>query len=142
AHREQVDRGPRFRQLSDAERDEIIGRARRMAEVEQAGLIEIARRIARKMERSTETVRTTLKAYDRDHPDRAIFPPSSGPLDEEAKGQIYRLYRRGVSAEVLATQVGRTRSSVYRVINEMRARRILSVKLEYMAHPSFQDPAA
>jgi len=142
AHRDQVDRGGRFRQLTDAERDEIIRRARRMATVDQGGLIEIARRIARKMGRSTETVRTTLKAYDRDHPDRAIFPPSTGPLDEDAKEQIYRRYRVGVSVEVLAGQFNRTRSSIYRVINEMRARRILSTKLEYMLHPSFTDPAA
>jgi len=141
-HRDQVDRGTRFRQLSDAERDEIIRRARRMAPVDHAGLVEIARRIGRKMGRSTETIRATLKAYDRLHPDRAIFPPATGPLDEEAKGQIYRLYRRGVSVEVLAAQFGRTRSSIYRVINEMRARRILSVKLEYMPHPSFDDPDA
>ncbi len=140
AHREQIDRGSRFRQLTDAERDEIVRRARRMAPVSQGGLVEIARRIARKMARSTETVRTVLKAYDRDHPDRAIFPPSTGPLDEEAKSQIYRLYRRGVSVEVLASQFNRTRSSIYRVINEMRARRILSVKLEYMPHPSFGMP--
>ena len=142
SHREQVDRGSRFRQLTDDERDEIVRRARRMATVDRGGLIEIARRIARKMGRSTETVRTTLKAYDRDHPDRAIFPSSTGPLDEDAKEQIYRRYRLGVSVEVLATQFDRTRSSVYRVINEMRARRILSTKLEYMAHPSFDDPAS
>jgi RNA polymerase sigma factor (sigma-70 family) len=43
---------------------------------------------------------------------------------------------------VLASQFGRTRSSIYRVINEMRALRILSVKLEYMPHPCFDDPAA
>ncbi|MDR3634249.1 MAG: sigma-70 family RNA polymerase sigma factor [Isosphaeraceae bacterium] len=141
-HREQIDRGGRFRQLTDAERDEIIRRARRMATVDQGGLIEIARRIARKMGRSTETVRTTLKAYDRDHPDRAIFPPSTGPLDEDAKEQIYRRYRVGVSVEVLAGQFNRSRSSIYRVINEMRARRILSTKLEYMLHPSFTDVAA
>src|SRR4051794_10247808 len=65
AHRTQVDRGARFRQLSDAERDEIIRRARRMAMVDRGGPVEIARRIARKMSRSTETVRTVLKAYDR-----------------------------------------------------------------------------
>jgi len=57
------------------------------------------------MGRSTETVRTTLKAYDRDHPRPGDLPPPSGPLDEDAKGHIYRLYRRGVSAEVLATPV-------------------------------------
>jgi RNA polymerase sigma factor (sigma-70 family) len=140
AHRTQVDRGTRFRQLTESEREEIIRRARRMALVHRAGLVEIAQRIARKMGRSTETVRTTLKTYDRLHPDRAIFPPTTNPLDEEAKGQIYRLYRRGVSVEVLAGQFGRTRSSIYRVINEMRARRILSVKLEYMPHPGFEQP--
>ena len=141
-HRDQVDRGTRFRQLSDAERDEIIRRARRMASVQEAGLVEIARRIARKMGRSTETIRATLKAYDHLHPDRAIFPPATGPLDEEAKGQIYRLYLRRVPVELLATQFGRTRSSIYRVINEMRARRILGIKLEFMPHPSYDDPAA
>jgi RNA polymerase sigma factor (sigma-70 family) len=142
AHRDQVDRGTRFRQLSDAERDEIIRRARRLAEAGRGGLIEVARRVARKLGRSTETVRTALKVYDRDHPDRAIFPPSAGPLDESAKAQIYKLFRRGVSVEVLARQFGRTRSSVYRVVNEVRARRLLETRLEYMPHPSFDDPDA
>jgi RNA polymerase sigma factor (sigma-70 family) len=142
AHRDQVDRGARFRQLTDVERDEIVRRARRMAQVGRGGLVEIARRIARKIGRSTETVRVTLKADDRDHPDRAIFPPSTGPLGDEAKHQIYKLYRRGVSVEVLSRQFGRTRSSIYRVVNEMRAVRLLETKLEYMPHPSFDDPEA
>ena len=143
AHRMQVERGSRFRQLTEAERDEIIRRARRMALVRpgQAGLVEIARRIARKMSRSTETVRLTLKAYDRENPDRAIFPTSVPPLDDDAKAQIYRRFRMGVSAEVLARQYGRTRSSIYRVLNEMRARRILGTKLEFIDHASFHDEA-
>jgi RNA polymerase sigma factor (sigma-70 family) len=142
-HRDQVDRGTRFRQLTDEERDEIIRRARRMASIGGQGrLAEIARRIARKMERSAETVRTTLRSFDRDHPDRAIFPPTTATLADEAKAEIYKLYRRGVSAEVLASQFRRTRSSIYRVINEIRARRLLEQKLEFMPHPSFDDPAA
>ena len=143
AHRAQVERGSRFRQLTEAERDEIIRRARRMALVrpEQAGLVEIARRIARKMSRSTETIRLTLKAHDRDHPDRAIFPNSASPLDDEAKADFLRV-RMGVSAEVLARQYGRTRSSIYRVINEMRARRILSTKLEFIDNGIFSQTAA
>jgi RNA polymerase primary sigma factor len=143
SHHEQVERGTRFRQLTDEEREEIIRRARRLAQVgRHHGLIEIARRIARKMERSTETVRMTLKTYDRDHPDRALFPPSTAPLDESDKAKIHRLYAggRGVSVENLATQFGRTRSSIYRILNEMRARRILSTKLEFMPHVSFDDP--
>src|SRR5271155_5329321 len=94
AHRVQVERGSRFRQLTEAERDEIIRRARRMALVRpgHAGLVEIARRIARKMSRSTETVRLTLRAYDRGHPDRAVFPTSVPSLDDDAKAQIYRRF--------------------------------------------------
>ena len=139
AHRDQVDRGTRFRQLTDVERDEIVRRARRMAQVGQGALVEIARRIARKMKRSTETVRTTLKAYDREHPDRAIFPAGGAPLDDDAKGQIYKLFRRGVSVEVLARQFDRTRSSIYRIVNEMRALRILAARVDFMPHPSFDD---
>jgi len=143
-HRNQVERGSRFRQLTDAERDEIVRRARRMALYRpgQVGLVEVARRISRKMTRSTETIRLTLKTYDREHPDRAIFAPTLAPLDEEAKSQIYRRYRMGVSVEVLAAQFGRTRSSIYRLINEVRARRILETKLEFIPHVSFDDPAA
>ncbi len=141
AHKEQVDRGSRFKQLSDDERDEIIRRARRMAVVGGEGrLTEIARRIGRKLGRSTETVRTALKAFDRDHPDRAIFAPIAPTLDDAAKAQIYRLFRRGVAAEALASQFGRTRSSIYRVLNEMRARKILETKLEFMPHPLFDEP--
>jgi len=144
AHRDQVDRGSKFVRLNDDEREEIIRRARRLATVGSAGLVQIARRIAKKMDRSTETIRMTLKAYDRDHPDRAIFPPSTAPLDAATKIKIFRLFNHGhgVSAENLAKQFDRTRSSIYRVINEMRALRVLEVKLEYMAHPSFDDPVA
>ncbi len=139
-HREQVERGTRFRHVTDEEREEIIRRARRMASVSGRGrLAEIARRIARKMERSPETIRMTLKTYDREHPDRPIFPPSTAPLDEEAKEKIHRLHRMGVSAESLASQFGRTRQSIYRVINEMRAQRLLEQKLEFMPNDSFED---
>jgi RNA polymerase sigma factor (sigma-70 family) len=144
SNRDQVERGTKFERLSDDEREEIIRRARRMAPIGQAGLTEIARRIGKKMERSTETIRTTLKAYDLEHPDRAIFPPSTGPLDEATKARIYRLYNhgRGTSAENLAAQFNRTRSSIYRVLNEMRALKLKEEKLEFMTHPSFDDPAA
>jgi RNA polymerase sigma factor (sigma-70 family) len=140
-HRAQIDRGTRFHHLTDEERDEIVGRARRLASVPGATPTEIARRVARSMDRAPETIRLTIKAYDREHPDRAIFPSSTGPLDDDQKAQIYRLYRRGYSAEALAQQFRRTRSSIYRLINEQRAHRLLEVKLDHIPHPSFDDPA-
>lgn len=143
-NRGQVERGSRFSLLTDEERDEIVRRARRMAQSRpgQIGLVEIARRVARKMARSTETVRLTLKAYDRDNPDRAIFAPTTPPLDEDAKSQIYLRYRMGVSVDVLAAQFHRTKSSIYRLINEVRAQRMLETKLEFINHESFDDAAS
>ena len=38
--------------------------------------------------------------------------------------------------------MGGPRSSIYRLINEVRAERILSTKLELIDHASFSDPAA
>jgi len=35
-----------------------------------------------------ETIRYTLRQFDRDHPDLAIFPEHSGPLREETKSLI------------------------------------------------------
>ena len=140
-HEAQVERSGRFTLLTEAERDEIVRRARRLAAVGPVSLAEVTRRVARKLDRSPETIRTTLKAYDRDHPALAVFPPAAGPLDEAAKTLLHKAYRRGVGVEALAAQHRRTRSSVYRVINEMRARRLLEQPLEAMSHPSFDDPS-
>lgn len=138
-NRERVKRGERFSQLSQRERDEIIERARRLA---QAGGCpsEIARRIAKQMERSVETVRYTLKQFDDRHPDLAVFPHRNGPLNEDVKRKVYQQYRRGVSVEALARRHCRTRNGIYRVIGEMRARRILELPLDYIYNESFDRP--
>ncbi|MEX2121424.1 MAG: sigma-70 family RNA polymerase sigma factor [Pirellulales bacterium] len=138
---ERVHRGARFSQLSEDERSSIIDRARRLA---RAGgcPAEVTRRLAERMGRSVETIRYTLKAFDQDHPDLAIFPENSGPLSDEAKRKIDQQYRRGVSVDVLAKRHCRTKTSIYRVINEMRAVRILELPLDYIDNPLFSQPGA
>ena len=140
AHTERVERGSRFSQLSDDEREDILRRAKRLARVGGGTLTEVSRRIARRLGRSPETVRYTIKNYDRGHPDLALFPAATGPLDNEAKSTIYSSYRRGISVESLAKRFRRTRTSMYRVINEVRAQRLLAQPLDYIYHPSFEDP--
>jgi RNA polymerase sigma factor (sigma-70 family) len=141
ANRDCVERGSRFSHLSDVEREEILRRARRMARVAGGNLTEVARRIARRLGRSVETVRYTIKNYDREHADAALFPSLTGVLNEEAKQTIYSSYRRGIAVDTLAKKFQRTRTSVYRVINEVRAQRLLAQPLDYIPHPSFEDPA-
>jgi RNA polymerase sigma factor (sigma-70 family) len=104
-------------------------------------LTEVSKRIARRLGRSPETVRYTIKNFDREHPQLALFPDVTGPLAVEAKHDIYNAYRRGISVETLAKRYGRTRTSMYRIINEVRAQRLLEQPLEYIYHASFDDPA-
>jgi RNA polymerase primary sigma factor/RNA polymerase sigma factor len=133
---ERIKRGERFSQLTDEDRREIVTRARRLA---RAGGCpsEVARRIARRMSRSVETIRYTLRQFDRKHPDLAVFPQHSGPLHEDAKRRIYQQHRRGASVEMLAKRYCRTKTSIYRVVNEMRALRIHELPLDYIDNPVY-----
>ncbi|MCU0961992.1 MAG: sigma-70 family RNA polymerase sigma factor [Pirellulaceae bacterium] len=140
-HADRVERGGRFSQLTDAERSTIIDRARRLAHA-GGGPAEVTRRIAKHMNRSVETIRYTLKQFDQKHPHLAIFPDHSGPLTKETKKKIYQQFRRGTSVDALANRYGRTKTSIYRVVNEMRARAILELPLDYMFNREFDAPNA
>jgi len=135
-----VERGSRFSQLSEGEREDILRRAKRLSRVNSSTLTEVSRRIAQRLGRSPETIRYTIKNYDRDHPDQALFPANVGSLDADTKQTLYSSYRRGIPVETLAKRFHRTRNSVYRIINEVRAQRLLSQPLEYINHASFDDP--
>jgi RNA polymerase primary sigma factor/RNA polymerase sigma factor len=138
---ERVRRGERFSQLTNEERRDMIERARRL--VRAGGCpSEVARRVAQHMNRSIETVRYTLKQFDKEHPDQAVFPEQTGILTDGVKKKIYQQSRRGESVDSLARRFCRTRTTIYRVLNEMRARRILELPLDYMYHDSFDKAAS
>jgi RNA polymerase primary sigma factor len=140
-NKERVAQSGRFSQMTDWEKDEIVRRARRLASVANGTLTEVSRRIARKLGRSTEAVRYTIKNFDREHPEQALFPEATGPLDADAKQRIFNSYRRGKAVDTIARHFHRTRASIYRVVNEVRAQHLLARPLDYIGHPSFDDPA-
>jgi RNA polymerase sigma factor (sigma-70 family) len=140
-NREKVKRGERFTQLSEKERNDIVERARQLAKA-GGNPSEVTRRIAERMNRSVETIRYTLKQFDQKHPSLAIFPDHTGPLTDESKEKIYLQYRRGDSAESLAKRFGRTTTSIYRVINEMRGKRIMELPLDLMHNECFEKSNA
>ncbi len=135
-NRDRVQRGAQFSQLTDEERDNITRWARRLA---RAGGCpsEVTKRLARKTGRSVETIRYTLKQFDRDNPDLAIFPDSTGPLREQTKRKIFQQFRRGESAEALAKRFCRTKTSIYRIVAEVRAKRIMELPLDFIPNESF-----
>lgn len=135
-----VERGGRFSHLSDGEKDEILTTARQLA---RAGgtLTAVSRRIASKMGRSTETVRYTIRSFDRVHPELAVFPDVTGPLDRPSKHLIFNSYRRRIPVNALAKRFHRTRATMYRVISEVRAEQLTKQLPDYINNAAFDDPA-
>jgi len=136
SHSDEIHRGAKFSQLSEADREEIVRRARRLARYGGCPA-EISRRLAKKLGRSPETIRYTLKNFDREFPELAVFPHASGPLDDSKRKEIYMASVRGVPVERLAKLYCRTKASIYRILTEVRAQRLLEQPLDCMYNEEF-----
>lgn len=140
-HTEDVGRGSRFTQLTDEEKQEIVTKARQLAR-HGACVSEVGKRLADWFQRSPETIRYTIKQYDADHPENAVFPDASGPLTRERKREIHRRFTDGESADVLAKEFGRTRTSIYRIVADVRTELLLEQPIDYMDSPEFHVSGA
>jgi len=122
--------------MTDVERNGIVNRVRCLA---QAGgrLTEIADRIAQETGRSVETIRHTLRYFDVEPSDLAIFPRSCHPLQIATKTEIYRQFRRGESVAALAKRFDQTKPRIYHIINDLNAARIMELPLDYIGNEQF-----
>ena len=136
-HSKEVQRSMKFSQLTSMERAKIIRRAKRMARFTKCTLGDVARRIAKKTGRAVETIRYTIKKYDNEKPYDAIFPHLMTSLGDQEKRRIYRSYLRGISVPTLAEQYHRTRGSIYRIVNEMRALQLIQRNISYVENEEF-----
>ncbi len=141
ANKTRVEKSAQFSQLSQEEKDEIVRQARRFVNLGNGSLTEISKRIARRLGRSPETVRYTIKNFDRNHPEQALFPGRTGTFDPATKQLIFDSFRKGISVDILAKRFARTPSSMYRVVNEIRAQRLMDQPIDYIYNPSFDEPA-
>ena len=135
-------RSGKFNRLTVSERNDIIRQARQMVAHNEYCLMEVSKRLSAQMGRSPETIRYTIRNNDRRRPDDAVFPGHVAPLDKQTKEVIYRCSLNGVSVQSLAQRYGRTRGSIYRIINEIRARRLIDLEIDYIYNPQFDLPGA
>jgi len=138
-NQDRVEKGGSFSQLSNEEKNRIIKYASRMARLTNANVTEISLRIARKIKRSPETVRYTIKNHDRINPVKAMFPDLTNPLSPESRQSIFNSYSRGETVDILAKRFQRNRTSMYRVIHEVRAQKLLEHNLDFIPNPAFED---
>ena len=141
-HRRLILRSARFTRLTKSERRGIIRQARRMTARGGCCLMEVTKRMSIKTGRAPETIRYIIRNHDRRKPSEAIFPDHTAPLDGRAREVIYRCFLNGVSVRSLAQRYERTRGSIYRIVNEMRARQLLDRKIDCIYNPQFDLPGA
>jgi len=141
ANKDRVAKSGRFTLLTQEEKEWILRRARRFARLGLGSLTEVSRRIGRRLGRSQEAVRYTIKQFDQAHPEQALFPEVTGPLDAAAKQVIYNSFHGGMDVDTLAKNFQRNRTTMYRVLNEIRAQRFVDQPIDYIFHASFDDPA-
>jgi RNA polymerase sigma factor (sigma-70 family) len=141
-HREQVDRGMNFSQLDDAEREEIVRRARRLAVYCGCCTNEISRRVARKMNRSPATILHTIRKHDAEHPGQAVFLLAAEGVGDEERVRILRGYRRGLAIGAIARRACRPRQAIYRVIVEERIAKLNKRRVKFIDDPLYHDEGA
>ena len=142
-HREQVARGMNFSQLGDAEREEILRRARRLAVMCKCCTNEIARRVARKMNRSPLTILHTIRKHDQENAAEAVFPLAAEPVSEEERARILKGYRRGVPLRAMASRLCLRRTAIFRVVLEERVAKLARRKVKFIDDPLYhQEDAA
>ncbi len=139
-YRERVEKSSKFSHLSDTEKDRIIIEAKQLAQ-DGHSLTDVSRRLADELHRSAEAVRYTIKNFDKAHPELAVYPQRTGPLDDTTKAEIFAAMKEGTAVEALARKFGRTRSSLYRVVNEVKADRLVRPPIDYMYNAEFDDSA-
>lgn len=143
AHRDQVPTARNLAAVEEPENELILRRAKVLAKECGCWPDEVARRIARKLNRSPSTVLHTIRKHDAEHSqDTCILHWAPIPVPQEDRSKILRAYRHGVSILALAKKYHQGRSSIYRVIMEERIARLNRKKVRFIDDPLYQQEDA
>ena len=131
-----IQRGTKFTQLTVEEKEHILTQVKRLSDAGKCPS-DVIKIVARWSGRSLETIRYTLRDYDREHPDTPLFPHTRGAMPEELRERIFDLHAAGHSVEKLAKRYCRPKTVIEKIISEVRVARIEALPLEYMDNEQF-----
>lgn len=132
----------KFSQLTDEEKQNIVKLATGFAQNSELSRYQVILRIAEETKRARETIRYTLIDYE-NKTGNSIFSKPAGAIKPKEAKLIYRLHKQQTHITELMTKFHRSKSSIYRIINQRRAKNLLRQKLEYMENADFlSDHAA
>lgn len=142
AHRDQAPRGINFARVEEDEQGRIVAMARRLVAACRCSESEIARRIARRLNRTPSTVLHVLRKHDEEQPERAVLTAAAPDLTADERARIVRGHERGMTLAALAARARRSRADVYRVILDERLEKLNRRKVKYVDDPLYHDAGA
>jgi RNA polymerase primary sigma factor len=134
-----IERALKFSQLSNDEKLAIVKRATELGSTGESSRRKVIEQLACEFGRAVETIRYTLADFQESHPSKPLFKKAAQALKPSDTGAIYKLFREGADIPELMEKFGRSKSSIYRIINCRRAREILSQQIEFIPSHEFMN---
>jgi RNA polymerase primary sigma factor len=131
-----------FHRLTEKEKQQIIKQARALASRTTLSRHQTIDRIAAKLSKAHETIRYTLLNYEKANPDKPISNEPTGVVSPAEAAELYKIFKQGCSVKELMSSFSRSKSSIYRLINQQRARALLARKIEFVASDKFLEENA
>ncbi|MHC4195715.1 MAG: helix-turn-helix transcriptional regulator, partial [Planctomycetota bacterium] len=131
-----------FARLTDEEKQQVIRMAAELAAASPLSRYQIIGKIAAETGRARETIRYTIANWEKSNPGKRIFTSVSGAISPTEAAELYRLFRQGSGIPELMSRFGRNKSSIYRIINQRRAKAILARKIEFIDSDEFLEEGA
>ncbi|MDD5328226.1 MAG: sigma-70 family RNA polymerase sigma factor [Phycisphaerae bacterium] len=132
----------KFKRLTEKEKQLIIKQTKALAASAALSRYQIIDQIASKLGKSHETIRYTLLNYEKANPDKPVPGGPSGVITPAGAAEIYKLFKQDSPIKELMSRFGRSKSSIYRIINQQRARALLARKIEFVASDEFLEEDA
>ncbi len=141
-NKELVERGASFRQLTAAERNQIIEQARVLVAKRPLKLHAAAKIIAEQTGRAVETIRYTLRRQDASAGKAALFESNGEVIHCEREAVIWRCHEAGEAVESIARAFESSAGEIEQVIRTVRVRRWRQSPLSYVPNELFDAPNA
>jgi RNA polymerase primary sigma factor len=140
-HPEMFKRAAKFTRMDEHEKKKIVAMAKDMASGDNQNRKQIIESVAANISRAVETVRYTLEAYENQNGSESIFSKPFGSIDPSTAADIHAGFTAGRSVEELAAKYNRSVSSIYRILNQVKAREIKNNEISYVYNPDFDNRA-
>lgn len=135
---ELVRRGASFKVMHDSERAALLKRAREIvAATGETTLHAVTQKLADETGRAIETLRYTLRNFDRDHPEQALFNNVEQAQPVEWADVVYRAFMDGESIEELARRWSVVTTRVGKAITQGRVNELRGGPIDYMHCDAF-----